>query len=92
MTSSAIVHSRPFERVLVSVRVPIAVKRHHDHGNSYNGKRLTEAHSQSRGLVRYCHGRKQGCMKGRHSAEEVGETSTSCSAGNRKKSECHTEL
>ena len=46
----------PGSRVLV--RVSIAVKRHHDHSNSYKGKHLTGAGLQFRDLVNYHHGRK----------------------------------
>ena len=38
----------------------IAVKRHHDHDNSYKGKHLIGAGLQFRGLVYYHHGRKHG--------------------------------
>ena len=37
---------------------PFAVKRHHDHGNSYKRKRLAGTGLQFRGLVHYHHGRK----------------------------------
>ena len=37
------------------------MKRHHDHGNSYKGKHLTEVAAYSfRGLVYYHHGREHG--------------------------------
>ena len=38
----------------------IAVQRHHDLGNSCEGKQLTEAGFHFRGLVYYCHGSKHG--------------------------------
>ena len=44
----------------VLVRVSIAVKRHHDHGNFYNGKHLTGAGLQLRGLGHHRHGGKHG--------------------------------
>ena len=44
----------------VIVRVSIAVKRCHDHSNSYKGKHLTGAGLQFRGLVHCHHGRKHG--------------------------------
>ena len=40
------------------LRVSVAVKRHHGHGNSYKGKHLIEAGLQFRSLVHYCQGRK----------------------------------
>ena len=43
----------------VFVRVSIAVKRHHDHDNSYKGKQLTDTGLQFRGLVHYRHSEKQ---------------------------------
>jgi hypothetical protein len=39
------------------------VKRHHDHGTSYNGKHLIEVGLHFRGLVYYCHGRKHGSLQ-----------------------------
>ena len=47
----------------VLVRVPIAMKRHQDHGNSYKGKYLVGVAYSFRGLVRYCLGRKHGRHK-----------------------------
>ena len=41
----------------------IAVKTHHDHGNSYKGKHFTGAGLQFRGLVYYHYGRKHGGMQ-----------------------------
>ena len=49
----------------VSVRVLLAVRRHHD--NTYKGNHLTRAGLQFRGLVHHCHGRKQ-WYAGRHGA------------------------
>ena len=40
------------------LRVSIAVKRHHDHNNSYKGKYFGKAGLQFKGLVYYCRGRK----------------------------------
>ena len=40
------------------IRISIAVKRHHDHSNSY--KEFIGAGLQFRGLVHYHHGRKHG--------------------------------
>jgi len=47
----------------VLVRVFIAVKRHHDHCNSYKGKHLIVAGLQCRDLVHFCHGGKHGGMQ-----------------------------
>jgi hypothetical protein len=47
----------PFS-LAVLVRVSIAVKRHHDHSNSYKGRHLIG--SEFRGLVHCHHGRKHG--------------------------------
>ena len=44
----------------ILVRVSIAVKRQHIHGNSYKGKHLIRAGLQCIGLVRYHHRRKHG--------------------------------
>ena len=44
----------------VVARVSIAVKRHHDQGNSYKGKHFRVAQLQFRGLVHYHHGGKHG--------------------------------
>ena len=41
----------------------IAVKRHRDHRNSYNGKHLIGVGLQFRGLVNYHHGEKNGDMQ-----------------------------
>ena len=41
-------------------RVCIAVKRSHDHGNSYKGKHVIGASLEFRGLVYYHHGWKHG--------------------------------
>ena len=41
----------------VLVRVSVAVKRHHDHGNSHKGKHLIGAGLQFRGSVHYYHDR-----------------------------------
>ena len=58
-------------RLVFLVRVSIAVKRYHDHSNSYKGKHLiVVAGLQFRGLVHCCHGEKQGIMQGRHGARE----------------------
>jgi hypothetical protein len=43
--------------------ISIAVKRHHEHGNSYKGKHLIGAGLQFRGLVHYHHGRKHGSIQ-----------------------------
>ena len=41
----------------ICLRVSIAVKRHHDHGNSYKGKHLIEVVAYSfRGLIHYHRG------------------------------------
>lgn len=44
-------------------RVSVAVKRYHDHGNSYKGKHLIRAGLQFRGLVHDCHGGKHGSVQ-----------------------------
>jgi hypothetical protein len=60
------------------LRVSIAVKRHHDHSNSYKGKHLIWAGLRFWGLVRCCHGRKHGDVQtGMSDAGEVAESSTS---------------
>ena len=41
------------------LRVSIAVKRNHDHGNSYTGNHLIQDGLQLRGLVHFCHGGKR---------------------------------
>ena len=68
---------------IVLIRVSIAVKRHHDHGNSYKGKHFIGAGLQFRGSVYYHHGRKLGGMQA-DSAREGAASSTSWSAGSRK--------
>ena len=45
------------------VRSSIAVKRYHDHGNSYKEKHLIGAVLQFRGSVHYHHGGKHGSMQ-----------------------------
>jgi hypothetical protein len=40
-----------------------AMKRHHDHSNSYRTKHSIEAGLQFRVLVYYCHGGKHGGMQ-----------------------------
>jgi hypothetical protein len=42
------------------VKVSVAVKRHHDHGNSYKGKHRMGMAYSFRGLVHYCYGGKYG--------------------------------
>jgi hypothetical protein len=42
------------------LRVSIAVKRHHDHCNSYKGKHFIGAGLQFRGLIHYHHDGKHG--------------------------------
>jgi hypothetical protein len=46
-----------------SLRVTIAGKRHHDHGNSSKGKHLIGSGLQFRGLVHYCLGREHGGIR-----------------------------
>ena len=55
--------NKPSFRLLVLVRVSIAVMRRHGHSNSYKGKYLTETGLQSGGLVHCHHGRKHGSMQ-----------------------------
>ena len=59
---------------LALVRVSIAMRRHYENYDSYEGKHLIGADLQFRGLVRYHHG---GWHAGRHAAEEGGENFTS---------------
>ena len=64
------------------VRLSFAVKRHHDHNNSYKGKHLIGVPYCFRGLAHYHHGRTW-----QHVGRQVGEASvcsTSWSTGNRK--------
>jgi hypothetical protein len=70
------------QTISVLVRVSIALKRHHDHGNSYKGKHLIGAGLRFRGLVHYHHGEKLAC---RHGAGEGGKNFTSGSVGFRKR-------
>ena len=58
----------------ILVRVSIAVKRHHDHGNSYKRKHLIGAGLQFRGLVHYHRGR---WCTDRHDVGEGAESTTS---------------
>ena len=71
--------------MIVLVTVSIAMKRHHGHSNSYKRKHLIGTGLQFRGLVHYCHGRKQGGIIDGHGSGEVAESSTSGSAGSRKR-------
>lgn len=48
----------------VLVRVSVAVKVQHDHGNSYIEKHLIGVHLQFRGLVPYQQGGKHGSRHG----------------------------
>jgi hypothetical protein len=48
---------------IVSGRVSVAVKRHHDHSNSYKGKHLIGDGLWFRGLICFCHGWKHGGMQ-----------------------------
>ena len=62
----------------ISVRVSVAVKRHHDHDNCYKGKHsIGVAWLQFRGSAHHHHG---GAWQqsGRHGAGEVAESPTSC--------------
>jgi hypothetical protein len=43
----------PQVKQTVSVMISLAVKRHHDHSNSYKEKHLIRAGLQFRGLVHY---------------------------------------
>jgi hypothetical protein len=49
--------------------VSVAVKRYHDHNNSYIGKHLVGAGLEFRGLVHFHHGCKHGDR--RHDAQEI---------------------
>ena len=69
--------------VSVSVRVPIAVKRQHDHSKSDKGKALTGMAYIFKCLVHYHHG-VTWWHAGRHGAGEVAKCPTSCLAGSRK--------
>ena len=44
-------------------RVSTAVKRHHDHSNSYKGKQFIGADLEFRGLVHNSHGGKHGSIQ-----------------------------
>ena len=73
---------------IILVRVSIAVKRHHDHGNSHKGNHFTKEEAYSfRGLV-HCHHVKEENMTagsfGRVQTDMVLENSTSCSKDKRK--------
>lgn len=48
---------------VVSCRVSIAVKRYHDHSNSYKGKHLIRNGLWFRGSICSCHGWKHGVAK-----------------------------
>ena len=52
-----------WENENVLVEVSVAVKRHHDHSDSYKRKHLIEAGLQLRGLAHYRHGKKHDSMK-----------------------------
>ena len=54
-------------------RVPDAIKKHHDQGNSYQGRYLIRLVYRFRGLVHYHHGKKHGGAQ----ADVVLEISTS---------------
>ena len=60
----------------VLVKVSIAVKRHHDHGNFYKGKHLIRVACTFRDLVHYHHGMIRWHV-GRHGAGEGVESLTS---------------
>jgi hypothetical protein len=49
----------------------VRVKRHCDHGNTYEGKHLIGAGLQFRGLARYHHGGKQGSIQADMVLEEM---------------------
>lgn len=55
----------------------IAVETHHNNGNFYNGKHLTEVTCSFRGSLHYHHGAMWWHV-GRHDTEEAAENSTSC--------------
>ena len=50
-------------KVCVCLRVSIAVKRHHDHSNSYKGKHLIGVAYSFTGLAHFPHGREHGGMQ-----------------------------
>ena len=52
-----------FKKDVVFIRISIAMKRHHDHKNSYDEKHFIGAGFQSKGYVHHCHGRKHGSMQ-----------------------------
>jgi len=52
------------------------LKRHNDHGNSYEGKHLIGAGLQFQ-IIHYHHGRKYGSIPGRHGVGGGIESSTS---------------
>jgi hypothetical protein len=69
----------------VLVRVSIAVKRHHDHGNSYKKKKhLVGAGLQFQRFSSLSSWQEAWWHTGRHDAGEGAENSISGSAGSRK--------
>jgi hypothetical protein len=71
------------------LKVSLAMKRHHDHSNSYKGKHLIWTGLQFRCLIHYLSSwQKAWQHAGIHSAGEVAESFTSWSIGSR--SDCHT--
>ena len=49
----------------------MAVKGHHDHGNSYKGQHFIGAGLQFRGLIHYHHGGKHGSVQANIVMEEL---------------------
>ena len=76
-----------FYWVFALVRVSIVVKRHHDYGNSCKVKHLTGAGLWLQGCGPLSHGGTW--HAGTRGAGEGAESSTSCSADNRKWTQCH---
>jgi hypothetical protein len=69
----------------ILVNCPTAVKRHHDHSNSYDGKCLVEAGLQLRGLAHYHRWWEVWQCIGRLCSGEGAESSISGSAGSRRR-------
>ena len=71
--------------LVVLVRVSIAMKRHHDQGNSYKGQHLIGAGFQFQRFYTLLSWQKAWHHLGRHDAGEGAESSTSWSEGSRER-------
>jgi len=63
----------------------VAEKRYYNHSNSYKGKHLTGAGLQAQRLILLSLWSEAWWHTGRHSTREVAESSTSGSAGSKKR-------